>query len=198
MLPLLLLFTVEAWDWASYLVSESYAHALTLLLLAVPVLIEVGDQRDDGALWIRAIALAIVGAGLVMAKNSVGAVFAAGVVYVFARRYGVMSIRLFSCLAATLLILFIGLRMTVAPSGATESLWAPLHFVRAYRDAAWPNIIAIAAALVVLAMEWRRARDRSRRIAIEVLGVLTLASLIPGLLVRLGSGNAYYFINVGV
>ena len=199
LLPVAALLTFEIWDWASYLVSESYAHAVTLLLFSVPLLTDIHERREDKGLWLRAVALAVAGFGLMLAKSSVGVLFATGVLYVFARAYGLLSRRLAACGVVTALIMFVGIRVTVGPANTTASLWGPGHFVTAYRDAAWPNILAIALTLALAPFAWIGARTSStRRVAIETLAIMTVASVVSGLLLRVGAGAAYYFLNVGV
>ena len=85
--------------------------------------------------------------------------------------------------------------MSNAYSDTSAIEW--LHFVHAYPDAAWPNIWTIVVLLVPGVWVWTR-NDGERRVQVEVLGVLALGSLVAGLVLRLGAGAAYYFLNVGV
>jgi hypothetical protein len=94
------------------------------------------------------------------------------------------------------LIAALGLLATYQSFYTLSSLLGPLHFLRTYPASAWPNIIAILLMLAVAGVLWLGGVARRRPI-IEVLAVLAIASLVPGLLLRIEAGGAYYFINIG-
>jgi len=73
----------------------------------------------------------------------------------------------------------------------------PLHFLLTYPDAAWPNIIATALGLAAAAVLWIMEKN-PQRLVIETLIVLMLVGIAFGLLLRVPSGSAYFFFNVGV
>jgi hypothetical protein len=197
LVPLLLLLTFEIWDWASYLVSESYALSLSLLLLTLPLVMELHERpRITGAV-VRYLALAIGGLGIMLAKNSVGILFACGVLYAVARSNGLTPMRLIVAGVTVGVLGGIGLRLTYPSGYSGASLIGWLHFVHTYPDAAWPNIWTIALLLVPGVWVWA-SNERHRRVQVECLGVLALGSLACGLLLRIGAGAAYYFLNVGV
>ena len=195
--PLLLLLTFERWDWGSYLVSESYALSLSLLLLTLPLVMELHERPRIARPVVRFVALAIGGMAIMLAKNSVGVLFAGGVLYAVIRSNGLTLKRLTVAIVTAAVLGAIGLRLTMsnAYSGTSAIEW--LHFVHAYPDAAWPNIWTIVVLLVPGVWVWTR-NDGERRVQVEVLGVLALGSLVAGLVLRLGAGAAYYFLNVGV
>jgi hypothetical protein len=50
--------------------------------------------------------------------------------------------------------------------------------------------------LAAAALLWLSG-DVRRRPVVELLAIIAIASLIPGLLLRIGAGSAYYFLNIG-
>ena len=74
-MPLLLLFVVDVWGWTSYLVSESYFLAMILLLLSLPLLAEIADDRVRFRLDMQVVALIVVGILILTSKISVGVIY---------------------------------------------------------------------------------------------------------------------------
>jgi hypothetical protein len=197
LVPLLLLLTFERWDWGSYLVSESYALSLSLLLLTLPLVMELHERPQIGRPLVRYVALAIAGLAIMLTKNSVGMLFACAVLYAVVRSNGLTPKRLIVAIISVAVLGAIGLRLTMSSAYSNQSPIEWLHFVHAYPDAAWPNIWTIVVLLIPGVWVWAR-NDGQRRVQVEVLGVLALGSLVAGLVLRIGAGAAYYFLNVGV
>jgi hypothetical protein len=192
LVPAALMLMIEIWDWASYLVSESYSLALILLLFALPLLIEFVERRSVTCCITRYITLLLSTLAMFYAKNSVGAIFMVSVAYMLVR-LGFVSLLKFGILLAV--IAGLGVLVIYQSAYTFASLIGPLHFLT-YTDASTTNISAIALMLASALLFWIKS-NHDRRQVIEVLSILVVVSLSTGLLVHIDAGGAYYFINVG-
>jgi hypothetical protein len=194
--PLALLFAVEIWDWSSYLLSESYLLSLIFLLLSIPLFIELGERPVIRCSLARHLALAVVGVGTIFAKNSVGMIFAVGLVYVLMRTHRIFWANVVKFAVPVIVIAAVAIRATIQPVYTSVSPIAFLHFVKTYPDGAWDNIIAIVllfAAMTIVAA----IAERPAKLTLETLAILALTSLGAGLMIRAEAGSTYYFLNVG-
>jgi len=205
--------TVLAFDrigWNSYYISESYTFGLVALLLAVPLLEDSltapkRSPREDG--WRIASMLAVVAIAACM-KISVGAVLGAAFGWLVLRTHG-FTVRS-TALAAGLLGIaaFVWLELKAATGLAPRDSIAFLDFYRSqgvvylnrYRGWTAPLLPL----LYIAALGWQLRPSASRpeaeratlRRTLEVVGLATLLALLPGLVLRLFSGTAWWFANV--
>jgi hypothetical protein len=195
LVPLALLAIVDAYDWYSYLISESYLVSLILLLLSMPVLHAYirCEDRDLGAFHLAFIAIAPL---LWFAKTSVGAVWIGGVSYLILRRnwprwrtIAMMAI-MFGALA---LVLHLSTLQT-GHSAYTRFEW--LEYFKTYRGGAWGNNVAMAV-FALLALLGYRHWKFGKQLTTETFVVFCLLSLLPALTLRINGGSAYYFLNIG-
>ena len=197
LVPVTLVFMFETHDWQSYLVSKSFMLSLILLLLTLPLLIEFVERPHIGCGAVRHATILVCLLAMLYAKISMGAIFAVGLYYTVLRVYG------FSLLNAIKYAVPIGLccglvfRATVQSSGTESTSIQPFHFLNAYHDVAQANLIAIGLMLVAAALFLVYGKGL-QRISVEALVVLSLAAAASGMLLKVGAGSAYYFLNVGV
>ena len=81
-------------------------------------------------------------------------------------------------------------------SGTYVHALSPLSFIREYPRGAWPNIMANLVLLHTAWKVWLSGSPRDKRCA-EIFTIIAIGSLVPALLLEIGGGSAYYFVNVG-
>jgi len=191
LVPLVLLSSFERWDWASYLMSESFALSLVLMLLAVPLVMEIDQRavegRRPGLALVQYAGLVLVSVAIVMTKASVGLLFAGGLLFITLRaRLGAAAVAVAAVIAAV--VIGLAVTLTAIPAYAGDPLIGPLHFFRAYPDAAFPNLWAILSGLGLGVWAWTSA-DRPMRLHLEFLELSPRrARLWPGVSDRGGLG----------
>jgi len=196
-IPIALVVLFQGWDWARYLTSGEYCLSLILLLLTLPLLTELAERPQIACGRARYIALGVALMGMLYAKTLVGVIFSAGLFYSLIRRGGLTPLNILKYATPIGIIVCLAVTTTVQPSGVSPSSIDPLHFLLTYPDAAWPNIIATALGLAAAAVLWTMEKN-PQRLVIETLIVLMLVGIAFGLLLRVPSGSAYFFFNVGV
>lgn len=196
LVPLLLLFLVETWGATSYLVSESYFLAMILFLLSLPLLAEIAEDRFRFRPGMQVVALVVVGILILTSKISVGVVYWGAVGFLLWRQAG---LTLFNLVMLALPILSLVVLLAAVSSPATGTYvhaLSPLSFIREYPRAAWPNVLANLVLLYAAWQVWRSGSDRDKKCA-ETFAIIAIGSLAPALLLEIGGGSAFYFVNVG-
>ena len=196
-IPIALVVLFQGWDWARYLTSGEYCLSLILLLLTLPLLTELAERPQIACGRARYIALGVALTGMLYAKTLVGVIFSVGLFYSLIRRDGLTLLNIVKYATPIGIIVCLAVTTTVQPSGVSPSSIDPLHFLLTYPDTAWPNIIATAVGLAAAAVLWTMEKN-PQRLVIETLIVLMLVGMAFGLLLRVPSGSAYFFFNVGV
>ncbi|MET4746702.1 hypothetical protein ABIB08_001033 [Bradyrhizobium sp. RT11b] len=194
LVPLLLLMIADLWGWTSYLVSESYFVALFLLLLALPLLPEIADERSP--LGPPLTALAVAGTLVLFSKISVGVIFWGAVGFLLWRRLGLTLLNFIKVAAPIAPLVWLASAIGSPEAGEYVHALRPLAFVREFPRGSLPNIVANLVLLCGAARLWLSGTSAEMRLA-EALALLALGSLAPALLLDIIGGSAFYFANVG-
>ncbi|MGE0483634.1 MAG: hypothetical protein AB7Q81_05815 [Gammaproteobacteria bacterium] len=193
--PLAWLSVVDLRDWMSYLVSESYLLALILFLAALPTLGDFAAHGFGPGRRPRLLALLAALPVLALTKLSVGACFAAGSAYLVVRRAERHRVVAVLSLAGIGTVLALLMFATASSSHVSETAFDPWHFPRAYPDGAMGNLTVVGVLLPLLTWSWWRAHTACRP-WFEALAVMVVAATVPALVLRIGGGSAYYFLNI--
>ncbi|MCK1483025.1 MULTISPECIES: hypothetical protein [unclassified Bradyrhizobium] len=194
LMPLLLLMVADLWGATSYLVSESYLVSLLLLLLAMPLLAEIADERSS--LGPPLIALAIAGTLVLFAKISVGVILWGVVGYLLWRRLGLTLLNFIKVAAPIAPLVGLASVVSSPDAGTYVHALSPLSFVREYPRLALPNIAANLVLLYGAVRLWLAGSLDEKRLA-EAFALFAMGSLVPALLLDIAGGSAFYFANVG-
>lgn len=192
LLPAVLLGGLALLDLSAYLVSESYALGLVVLLLGTAVLRPLAPGRPVS--WVTLAAAGVVALVAMGTKISIGGVFLCGAGVAFLR---VRSLRPAQYAAMAAFLVIIGL-VTVAlflpASHGAQSRIAPLSFVIEY-----PLVFTVNMAIITVGwvIGWRETKVNPKAIWPTILLVMLLASTLPALLMHADGGSAYYFLNIG-
>lgn len=192
--PLLLLAVADLWGWTSYLVSESYFLSLLLFLFAMPLLVEIADERSP--LRPPLLALAIAGTLVLFSKISVGVIFWGAVGFLLWRRMGTTVLNLVRLALPIGALVGLASMISSPDAGTYVHTVRLLSFVREYPRGALPNIVANLVLLYGAASLWLAGSSSEKRLA-ETFALFAIGSLIPAVLLDIAGGSAFYFANVG-
>jgi hypothetical protein len=197
LLPVALLFVVDAWDWYAYLDSESYLFSLSLFLLTLPLVFELANRKSASVSILSAVTAVLACALTVATKVSVGTILAAALAFAIARPLlDQLSLRMLAALGVALTIIALGILLLTGYGKAILQLIEPWQFVHFYPDVAYANLAVTLAALGLAALLYFWS-DRSRQRILETVLVLLVASVVPAMLLFYPAGAQYYFLNVG-
>jgi hypothetical protein len=191
-IPIALRSVVDQFDYISYFDSESYMVCLLLFLIGLPLLRALADTESPR---IFSVALALAyGLLLSTAKISAGAIWTVALIYVLARTRG-MSKREYMVIGILLVVQAgIVLGFTLPNDNVGSTVFEPLHYVRTYPRSALINFGVPALAAYLHFRDLRRGIDRRWN---ETVLLMFLVAALPGLLLRIKGGSAFYFINIG-
>ena len=192
-LPIAVLLLVGLVDWNSYLVSETHAVGLALVLLGLAFLVSVADRLD------RPIPMSTLAIGLLIgllacaSKVSAGGVFLVAFYYLLLRSRQLTRLQ-YALLALFGLLLLLLLQAFILPAAhLDQSKLNPFHFLWTYRATAIVNLVPILIATVISVRSWKKKENRPLQ---EALLIMLAASTAPALLLQVDGGSAYYFINI--
>jgi len=199
------LVLLGAYSWDSYLVSESYAFSLIILLAMVPVgrlWLEKSCERSKWlpvSPWQLCLAVIVIILGL-MVKVSTGLVLVIFLASCIVTpqllqqdwhslfKYAVMSV---TVLLASFSLIYVYI-------GSPELKWSPLHFPRSFPTEFFNEVIfAIFFLGALYVLGWRKTARKSHVLYHQalfwVLATTFIIGLLPGLTLALPAGAAYYF-----
>lgn len=193
-LPIIVLLLIGQWDWNSYLVSESHAASLFLVLLGLPFLLAMAESIDKPISTSTLFIGCLIGLTACAAKVSAGGVFLIGFLYLLSRtrkltlsQYGLLV--LFGALLVWIL------RSYLMPAAhEAQSQLVPLNFAKLYPEITVANLTTILIATTICTWLWLNKRNRARQ---EMLLLMLAAGAGSGMLLKLDGGSAYYFLNLG-
>lgn len=178
----------------SYLVSESHAIGLTLLLLGVTLLVDFADAPAESTPSLTLLVGALLGLAATAGKVSAGLVFLAGFGYLILRRRRMSRWRYGAILLYVAALVWL-LRAYLMPQAhLATSTFKPLDFFIYFPVYAIANLVPIVAAAPICILRWRRGIARPHQ---EMLLLILISSTVPALLLHIDGGSAYYFMNMG-
>jgi hypothetical protein len=190
-----LVLVSDAVGWTSYYIGESHTLGLVVALLAFPLLADLVETPVRAGGWDRLRLAAAAGLVFVAtaAKVSTGVVLGAGFAWAVLRGPAApwrKTVGL-ALLGATGLV---ALALFQAKTGhALDQTLELLSFYRRIGLAAWPAQLTLVLPLLYLGTALVRRRLDRRR---EVLLVMTIVALVPGLTLRLWGATVWWFWNV--
>jgi hypothetical protein len=196
LMPLLLLFITDLWDWTSYLVSESYFLAMILFLLSLPLLAEIAADQFRLRPSLQMTALVIVGILMLVSKISVGVIFWGAAGFLLWRQLGLTFLNLIKLAPPILLLVGLFAAISSPDTGTYVQAISLFSFIQLFPNGAWPNILANLVLLCAASRIWLSGSTRDRKCA-ETFAIIAIGSLLPALLLDIAGGSDYYFANVG-
>jgi hypothetical protein len=193
--------------WNSYYISESYTVGLIALLAATPLLADTlrcpeRGRRQDLARDLSMLAVVFVAA---CTKVSVGAVLGVAFGWLVLRLRGLAPRALAVGAALAAIAAFVWLELKPATGLSLAESFSLFDFYRSpgvlymNRYRGWTAPLLPLLYLVWLPVRLRRsgAAERARlALTAEVVAVATTAALLPGLVLRMWSGTAWWFADV--
>jgi hypothetical protein len=182
------------WDFSSYLVSESYALGILLVLQPIILLTRLSRDLSSEKLFWNLCFCTVLATLAASAKVSTALPSYVGIAYLALRSGTIPLSRLFALalLGGASIIL---LQFYILPVGHVSSSAGidPLHFYRSFKVMANANLILIGCASFICVAAWKRRQNCALQ---EMLLAMMLACVVASMLVRLDAGNAYYILNI--
>lgn len=191
-LALALIALVGTWDWKSFLISETYALGLSLVLLSTVFLRSLLDSREPLSLP-TLVVTALFCFAAAAAKISAGVVVAAALGYVLLRSRQARPPSYLAAAAAFLLVASVVRAFFMPVSNVEEAGFYPFHFLM-FGTVARVNVAVVALGSLICLVRWVRGIDRPWQ---ETMAVMLAASFVPPMILEIGGGSGYYFLNIG-
>jgi hypothetical protein len=199
--------------WESWIESESYAISLLFFLLTASVMLfiynfVVNNTNPKAKILLILVPTLIPALGLL--KVSVLFVVLAGLVYIFLKLQLYRNILNILTILLTVGLSFYVVKLTASDFIGEDDNFYPFHFVRTYILTNWKGLFyyvhyfwAVVYTVLRLAQlnafNWkdlRSAFQKNQLLDVEALLVIALVGFLPGSLLRIGGGGAYYFTDV--
>ncbi|QHT68833.1 hypothetical protein GXP67_20355 [Rhodocytophaga rosea] len=199
--------------WESWIESESYAISLWFVFLTLSVILFVYNAtivnrslQTKALLLLIPVLIPLIG----LLKVSVLVVVLSGLVYIFIRMGLFRNISYLLIMLATLGLSYYMVKLTASDFIGEQDNFYPFHFMRTYILSSWRGLFYYVHyfwAIIYIIFRLKQANAFTYKslqtafhtnslLDVEALIVIALVGFIPGTLLRIGGGSAYYFTDV--